>query len=366
MLASAILAWSAVVPQRLQAAQTKPRPAVARPAFAVGASLPSWRFGQFRAEALAGITDLTVFGVMPTSRGEIDLLDLSSEALAKVRLAKTKHRFRSWITVGGWGRSLGFPTSLRTGAMRRQLLEELAFFMQKEGFDGADFDWEHPKTAQEIADYAAFLTEAKAFFGPRRKLVSVSLPAWLNLPSSIWRDVDRINLMAYDHEGRHATVENAFRDVDSLVARGASARKIHVAVPFYGRSLTDWTVAMGYGEIVRQFSPAPDADEAGGFYFNGPATIRRKVDEARTRGLGGVMAWEIGQDATGEQSLLRAMVSAAGTPVSANSTRQPNPDPRPVRGTVTKGEKSNKVGKKTAGARSGTRSGARTGARRSN
>lgn len=37
-------------------------------------------------------------------------------------------------------------------------------------------------------------------------------------------------------------------------------------------------------------------DFAGNFFFNGPATVRRKAAFAAQEGLAGVMIWEIGQD----------------------------------------------------------------------
>lgn len=57
--------------------------------------------------------------------------------------------------------------------------------------------------------------------------------------------------------------------------------------------------------------PQPDADEAGGWYFNGIGTMRAKTRFAQTRKLRGVMLWELGQDSADETSLLRAVRQAA-------------------------------------------------------
>ena len=66
-----------------------------------------------------------------------------------------------------------------------------------------------------------------------------------------------------------------------------------------------------YGAIVEEFQPGPGIDEIGGWYFNGPNMMRRKVEWATARGLAGVMIWEISQDAPGDDSLLRAIHDAA-------------------------------------------------------
>ena len=58
---------------------------------------------------------------------------------------------------------------------------------------------------------------------------------------------------------------------------------------------------------MREFAPDPGADEAGGYYFNGVATIRHKTRYAIDQGLNGVMIWEIGQDTQDHTSLLLAI-----------------------------------------------------------
>ena len=52
-------------------------------------------------------------------------------------------------------------------------------------------------------------------------------------------------------------------------------------------------------------------DEVAGYYFNGPDTIRKKVQAAKMMGLGGVMIWEVGQDfhPDDERSLLKAIAN---------------------------------------------------------
>ncbi len=58
--------------------------------------------------------------------------------------------------------------------------------------------------------------------------------------------------------------------------------------------------ASRYEDIVTKHRPAPEADEAPADdgtveYFNGVATISKKVDYAFEKGIGGVMIWEGGQ-----------------------------------------------------------------------
>jgi chitinase len=111
--------------------------------------------------------------------------------------------------------------------------------------------------------------------------------------------------MAYDHDGRHSTFDAAKGDVKALLGAGVPAEKIVLGLPFYGRNVKKREQVLTYREIVAKHDLKPEVDEMDGVYFNGPATIRRKTAFALESGLGGVMAWELGQDAPGDRSLLR-------------------------------------------------------------
>ncbi len=116
--------------------------------------------------------------------------------------------------------------------------------------------------------------------------------------------------MAYDHSGKHSTFEGATNDVRRLLDAGVPAKKLIVGLPFYGRDPTQRERTMAYHDILTRWNPAPDVDEIGGLYFNGPDTLRRKIGFVRAKGLGGVMIWEIGQDAPGDSSLLSVTAKA--------------------------------------------------------
>ena len=130
--------------------------------------------------------------------------------------------------------------------------------------------------------------------------------------------------MSYDHDGRHSTFEAAQQDVQALVAAGAPREKIILGLPLYGRQVKNREQALAYRDLVAKYQPKPETDEVNGLYFNGPATIRRKTEFVRAAGLGGVMVWELGQDASGEQSLLKAIQD------TVDETRQPGAKNHPL------------------------------------
>ena len=95
-----------------------------------------------------------------------------------------------------------------------------------------------------------------------------------------------------------------------MASLGVPAEMQLLGLPFYGRQITNRKNALTYAEIKVRFRPKRGQDEAGGYYFNGPDTIAKKVKLAKERGLSGVMIWEIGQDAKGKDSLLKEVALA--------------------------------------------------------
>lgn len=343
MIASALLAAALASPQAKAPTPPKTQPSAAK-AITVAGYLPGWRFNQVQPDRLKGVTDLIIHSVSVTENGEVDFGDMDWGPLRKFREAKNRLGYRMWISVGGWGKSGGFAATAKSLDKRKRFLDEAWFLMQKEGFDGIEIDWKHPRGQQELADFALLAADARRFFAPKKRMVGATIPSWVSMPSSVFRDLDRIFLASYDYQGQHATIPQAQSDIDQMIRQGAPSSKIILGLPFYGRSLTDWSKAVGYSEIVRQHNPSRDLDEAGGIWFNGPATLQRKVAIARERSLAGVSIWELGQDASGEASLLKAVLEAAQIGAASTARAMPRPLPEstatPARAS-TKNEKSN-------------------------
>lgn len=285
-------------------------PTVEPTSFRVVGYLPDYRAAQFDPVAARLLTDLVVFSAEPTSAGELDLSRIKKFPLPKLRSFKTRERVRLILCVGGWGRSTHFAALSASDAKREAFVKSVVRFCLDERFDGVDLDWEHPQNEAEQEGYAKLLTDLRQAFEPHGLVLSVTVAGWQKLPPKAFEAVDWVNIMAYDHGGKHSTFEGAKADVKKLTDTGAPARKITLGLPFYGRDTAKRDRTMTYREILAQHKPEPDADEVGTLYFNGPATVKRKTEYAREAGLAGVMVWELGQDAPGEQSLLKVIRSA--------------------------------------------------------
>ncbi len=271
--------------------------------FVVVGYLPDYRITGVAPERIAPVTDLVYFGLEPPADGRLPPSPVAPTTLQRLREIKRVANCRLLLCVGGWNRSGGFPTLTMSDAARRRFIAGLLEFCQKNDFDGVDYDWEHPRGADQLNAYVRLLAETKAAFRDSQLLVTVAQAGWQNLGKAAYSAVDRVHLMSYDHEFPHATFAKSRADVDRLVGWQCPPARIALGLPFYGRNNAN--EARTYSELASQKTIDPKLDRIDGFAFNGKATITRKVQFAATRELAGIMIWELGQDAsTNDESLL--------------------------------------------------------------
>ncbi len=183
--------------------------------------------------------------------------------------------------------------------------------------DGIDIDWEFPAAPKDYEILSIkILVEALKKQLPEGTVLSLALSRWRLPDQELFDMVDEIHLMAYDGYGRHSTFESAEADTEIILKRfNQSSDKLVLGLPYYGRIYSPesedyWTGTMNYAEITRNYSPGYNDDEAGGYFFNGPSTIKSKTEWAINRGLGGVFVWEPFYDSDGSDSLTTAIYRA--------------------------------------------------------
>ena len=280
--------------------------ALAGSSFRIVGYLPDYRLADYDLEAAKTLTDLIVFSAEPAHDGSLNTERLKNCPWSSLLTFKTKHRVRLLLTIGGWERSTQFATVASSPDLRTRFVAAVVEFCLARRLDGVDLDWEHPEGLQQEQGYALLLSDLRKRFEPHGLLLSVTMAAWQKLTPEAVDAVNFVQVMAYDHDQRHSTFESAKRDLDQLLDMKIPAEKIVLGLPFYGRNLKTRD-ATTYREIQEQFSPKPDQDELQGVYFNGPEMIRRKTQHAIRSRLGGVMIWELGQDAKGDASLLKVI-----------------------------------------------------------
>ena len=272
--------------------------------FLVIGYLPDYR--PLDPEVGAYLTDLVYFSAEPLADGSLDASRLDPSTLAAMQAMKAAYGTRLHVSLGGYGRSDGFGPMVTAPDARQRFITELLAFASQNNLDGIDFDWEFPANAAEVEGYQAVMDAVHA----AGLTVSVALYPYPDLDLGPYRNVDRVHIMSYDRGERHATYEQAVADLDFFLQGGIPAERLALGMPFYGRDTTTYA-PYTYADIVQAYAPATNVDETGGIYFNGRATLQAKTCYALQNGFGGVMIWELGQDAPGEASLLPTVAAAA-------------------------------------------------------
>jgi len=256
-------------------------------------------------EHLQVVTDLIYFGIEPTRDGRLPEEPIPAETLAKLRAARDRHHLQLHVCVGGGGRSAGFSGLAHSDRTRHAFVHDLCAYCRGQGIRGVDYDWEYPQTDAELATLAALVRETKRGLGGGG-IVSVAQSPWHDFGAEVYAGVDRVHVMSYNHRFPQAGFDAAEADIERMLAFGCPAHKLVLGIPFYGRRVNGATRT--YADLARDPEFAAHRDQLRGYAFNGTDTVRAKARYALSKQLGGVMVWELGQDARDPQrSLLNTL-----------------------------------------------------------
>lgn len=275
--------------------------------------LPAYKIGSFDPAQARHLTDLVYFTLAPGADGTVRHQSLTDAHRNFLKRVKQDYGVRILMGVTDHKAQGALATVVASPALRSRFAVQLAEFLVAEGFDGADFDWEYPGSAQQDG-YAALLQAVRGQFATRGLKLSAAVSPSRPLTVAAYAAVDRVHGMLYDDFGRHSTLEKVSGHVEAMVAQGIDPSKLLLGVPFYGRGYTksgpSWGKPVSYKTLQDRYRINPGQDTVDGYYFNGMDTVRKKVQYAKTAGLSGVMVWEIGQDTSDDTSLLGAITQA--------------------------------------------------------
>jgi chitinase len=224
------------------------------------------------------------------------------------------------VAIGGAGviNTGGVFGTVLADGLRDGFVGKLTAFANEHQLDCIDVDLEGNGVNQY---YEAFVLSLAAQLHQDGKEMTAAVGSWFGhkITDTAIQAFDFINVMAYDmgDPGGSATplqsssIADAIEEVDYWVNRGLAKDKAVFGVPFYGyRWIGAESEALTYAEIL---AAAPDAAtqdqvliDGATTYLNSRATIQAKAKLSRA--YGGIMIWEIGQDAAGEASLLKAII----------------------------------------------------------
>jgi len=228
--------------------------------------------------------------------------------------------------AGGSPRSEAFAEEILKAP--KELADKVASYAETHDLDCIDVDQEEqfPTLALD-AKYGEFIRELRLQLNKNKKHMQLSAAVATWNPNKVLPVIDQfdfLNVMAYDFYNpsslktptQGSSIADAQQELEYWFSKGAPRSKLMWGVPFYGFK---WSGAGGtgapvtYSGIIQEFGKVPTEDEVetqtSTITLNSSATIRSKAELAK-ESYGGVMIWELGQDATDEQSLLQVVKRA--------------------------------------------------------
>ncbi|MCX6136272.1 MAG: glycoside hydrolase family 18 protein [Ignavibacteriales bacterium] len=305
---------------------------------------PSWSKSSYPHTAIQyqHLTHIAHAFIFPYANGSIDYSPFTSYP----ELITTAHQkgVKVVICVGGWDdvRTPNYAAMAADTSARRKFVDNLLQFMVANGYDGADLDWEYPKTAADRSNLSSLVHQLRLAFDATGNKLSLSMAVPATSWSGQWFDVatmsadfDWIGMMTYDFYGAWTSkagpnaalygnfstnsegwIDYSFGYYNST--RGVPKEKLLVGVPFYGQAFNA-SAMYGTSTSASQQSftvIAPkvgagwtrywDSDGQVPYLINAAGTQVISYDDTQsvalkcayvsTKGAGGVIIWALGQD----------------------------------------------------------------------
>lgn len=300
--------------------------------------------------ALAAPPNFKVVGYMPTYQGDVTAIQysklthvilsfaypqddgsLSNVPTAKLnQMAPLAHAAGAKVFLalgGGTNGDKGWLGATKDSASRATLAAACMKAVRDHNLDGIDFDWEYPDGAEQVAAFNATVKLLAAQLHAEGKQISaaVTMTDWpMSFPTKeLFAHFDFLNIMIYDNPAPHSTIAHAKSSIEYWIKyRKLPREKFVLGCPFYN------SAGQTYRSIVAADPAAANVDTDGNEDYNSLPTIRKKAKLALDS-VGGIMFWELSQDATGSLSLLSAVDEVADAYITGI-----RPGMAPTRGSV--------------------------------
>ncbi|KAF4465912.1 glycoside hydrolase [Fusarium albosuccineum] len=203
-----------------------------------------------------GLTHLILaFAQFDSSSFEVVATDSQDVDYYKQFTALQSSSLQTWIAIGGGSFSTEAWTSMAASSSSRSaFISSLKSFMETNGFQGVDLDWEFPATS-DAENLVALVRELREAFG-KDYGISAAVPAdWGSIqgfnPAGMAKYIDFFNFMAYDLHGwgidsgsaknvvtYQASITDIANDLLPLWANQTDPSLVNLGIPLYGRGYT--------------------------------------------------------------------------------------------------------------------------------
>ena len=242
---------------------------------------------------------------------------------------------QKFISIRGSGHPLyegwtGIEEVAKNADAIHRFADTIVKFCHYHQLDGVDMDWEGLSTALERDRYTQLMdTLEKHLHASNLKLVA-TLPF-----NSYWgqwfadaalKKADWLQIMVYDGTGswaqspfgNHSSFQHLTEAENYWTSRGYDREQLVMGVPFYGYKFKSTAGGLAtsytYKDIVSLFPFMDNSmDQTPGndlTLFNGPDLLKKKCRYLKEKDFGGIMIWEMTQDALAHKSLHKHIVCA--------------------------------------------------------
>lgn len=204
-----------------------------------------------------------------------------------------------------------FTQAIGSDTSRKALVGNILSFVRTHQLDGFDIDYEeYDNWNAHLPNLLKFVDELHAGKDAGMLMTCAVVSRWLNYTTKWHTYFDYINLMSYDKGSftenpvQHASYNDYVADINYwLTTNAAPKHKIVGGLPFYGYSwdegiAVDAIRAIRFCGVINAYgAQAADKDNVNKTYYNGRPTIAKKCRYAVENEIGGVMIWQLFQDA---------------------------------------------------------------------
>lgn len=266
--------------------------------------LTTWNYSCYKTLDWDNLTHINIAFVNPDKNG-VFKNDIGSDSTLQ-KIVDTAHAngVKVLASLGGWGGSVNYPDLVSNTAGINRLNANLLEFVEKFSLDGIDIDVEGDVDKELWNHYEEWISSLRKLCDDEGLLLTTACAKWYAsyISDDTLRLFDLVNIMVYDNtsEKNHASMEYAKASLEYFESKGIEKSKLVLGVPFYARN-PDFGY-MSYQDIIATDESAYNRDYYGEFSYNGKYTMAAKCELAKD--YGGIMIWELGEDASEPFSLL--------------------------------------------------------------
>lgn len=262
------------------------------------------------------------FAIPAKNGGGLDALRNWDKLIGLVKKAH-KNNVKVFLSVGGWsigdapGDDSRFHRMAASQEERNYFVTNVMEVVRRFNLDGVDMDWEYPDIENRSAEDNVLLMKQLAdSLHAKNKKLTAAVVHYGNqgegTKKEIFAIVDWLNLMTYDDDKGQYVPHSPYSLIEKsynywVKERGLPPEKAVLGLPFYGKPRGKLTQ---YKDLVKAGAD-PNGDFYDSVFYNGINTIKAKTEFAVKQKMAGVMIWEISQDTSDQNSLLKAINDAA-------------------------------------------------------